>query len=208
MEVISGSARRAVALERMTIALSALEAVAALVSGIIAGSVALVAFGADSVIEVMSAAVVLGQLRAMVQSSDANAEREHRSHRIIAVLFFALALYVVLSASSDLALTHHASENALGFITCFASLALMPSLAWAKRATSQSLADGGFSTVARLLRADASETALCAMLSLSTLLGVSLAAWASWWWADPVASLAVVYFALREGVEAWRCDPD
>jgi divalent metal cation (Fe/Co/Zn/Cd) transporter len=208
MNVIPESARRAVALERLTVALSALEAVAALVSGILAGSVALVAFGADSVIEVMSAVVVLGQLRAMVRSSDASADREHRSHRIIAVLFFALATYVVVSASIDLVMSRHPSENALGFVVCFASIALMPSLAWAKRTTSRSLAREGSAAVARLLNADASETALCALLSVSTLLGVSLAAWVGWWWADPVASLAVVYFALREGAEAWRCDPD
>jgi divalent metal cation (Fe/Co/Zn/Cd) transporter len=208
MNVISQSARRAVALERLSVALSGLEAVAALVSGILAGSVALVAFGADSVIEVMSAVVVLGQLRAMVRSSDTDAAREHRSHRIIAVFFFALALYVVVSASVALALRVRPSENALGFVVCFASIALMPSLAWAKRSTSLSLGRDGSVAVARLLRADASETALCALLSLSTLLGVALTAWVGWWWADPVASLAVVYFALREGAEAWRCDPD
>jgi divalent metal cation (Fe/Co/Zn/Cd) transporter len=208
MKVIEESARRAVALERTTVILSALEAGAALASGIIAGSVALVAFGADSLIEVMSAVVVLGQLRAMVGSGPADADREHRSHRIIAVLFFALAAYVVASASVALATRYHASENTLGFLTCVASLALMPCLALSKRSCSRHLATAGFTAVARLLRADASETALCGLLSLSTLTGVTLTAWVGWWWADPVSSLAVVYFALREGAEAWRCDPD
>ena len=207
MNVTTKNARRAVALEYVTVILSGLEAVAALVGGILAGSVALEAFGADSVIEMMSAVVVLVQLRSMVTSAEANADREHRSHRIIAVLFFALACYVLLSASLALVGRDHPSENALGLGVCFASIALMPSLAVAKRWTSRRLAEEGFTVVARLLMSDASETALCALLSLTTLVGVTLTAWVGWWWSDPVASLAVVYFAVREGNEAWRCEP-
>jgi divalent metal cation (Fe/Co/Zn/Cd) transporter len=132
---------------------------------------------------------------------------EHRSHRILAVLFFALALYVVASAGWALARTHHPHENALGIVVAVASTVAMPLLAFAKRASARHLADHGLSSLSRLMGADATETALCALLAVSTLIGVSLAT-IRWWWADPVASLAVVYFALREGREAWVCEPD
>jgi divalent metal cation (Fe/Co/Zn/Cd) transporter len=201
------NAPRAVRLEFATIALSVGEAVAALVSGILAGSVALVAFGADSVIEVLSAVVVLGDLRALVHGDPASAEREHRSHRILAVLFYALAIYVVVIAVVALVRATHATENGLGLSVCAASGVLMPALALAKRRTATRLTLQGQLSVGRLLSSDAAETALCGLLALSTLAGVALTAWAGWWWADPVAGFAVVYFATREGRDAWRCDP-
>jgi divalent metal cation (Fe/Co/Zn/Cd) transporter len=199
--------RAAVQLEYATIALAAVEALVALVSGLMAGSVALVAFGADSVIEMLSGVVVLGQLLAMVHERPRGRFSEHRSHRFLAVLFFALALYVVASAGWALARTHHPHENALGIIVAVASTVAMPLLAFAKRASARHLGDHGLSSLSRLMGADATETALCALLAVSTLIGVSLAT-IRWWWADPVASLAVVYFALREGREAWVCEPE
>lgn len=199
--------RAAVRLEYATITLAALEALAALVSGLLAGSVALVAFGADSVIEMLSGVVVLGQLRALAHEESRGRFSEHRSHRILAVLFFALALYVVASAAEALARAHHPHENVLGIVVAVASTVAMPLLALAKRASARHLGDHGLSSLSRLMGADAAETALCALLAVSTLVGISLAT-IHWWWADPVASLAVVYFALREGREAWECEPD
>ncbi len=205
---VAKSLRKAVMLEYVTIAASAIEGALALLSGVLAGSVTLVAFGADSVIEMLSALVVLGRLRAMVHSDDADASKDHRSHRSIAALFFALALYVVIAATVALVIREHPSENVLGLLVCLGSMLLMPALALAKRTTSVQLTGSNFSHVARLMNADASETALCGFLSLSTLVGVVLAKWVGWWWADPVASLAVVYLATREGREAWACLPD
>lgn len=197
--------RTALRLEYLTIALAALEALAALISGLLASSVALIAFGADSVIEMLSAVVVLGQLAALVNSRPQGRFSEHRSHRILAVLFYALAVYVVASATWALASAHHPRENSLGVVVSVASCVAMPLLAWFKRASARHLSDLGHPSLSRLMHADAAETALCALLAVSTLFGVSLA-WAHWWWADPVASLAVVYFALREGREAWLCE--
>ncbi|MFI5036843.1 MAG: cation transporter [Acidimicrobiales bacterium] len=201
------AARRALHLEFATVALAVGEAGAALASGVLADSVALVAFGADSVIEAISAIVVLAQLRSVIRAGEPDAAAEHRSHRVIAGLFFALAAYVVASATVSLVHGHHPSENALGLATCAASAVLMPGLAFAKRSAAAQLVNGGATSVGRLLSADAAETALCGLLSVSTLLGVGLAAGTGWWWADPVASLVVVLFAIREGVEAWRCEP-
>lgn len=199
------TAGRAVLLERLSVGAAAAEAVAALVSGLLASSFALIAFGADSVIEVLSAVVVVVQLRTMLSNGVVSASSQHRSHRLIAVLFYSLALYVAISTAVALTNQVRAIENGLGFAVCLASAVLMPGLAFAKLGTSRTMAHQGLADVARLLAADASETALCAVLSISTLTGIGLTAWLGWWWADPVASLFVVFFALREGREAWRC---
>ncbi|HEY5304370.1 MAG TPA: cation transporter [Acidimicrobiales bacterium] len=200
-------ARAALRLEYVTILFAALEAVAALTSGIVAGSVVLVAFGADSVIEMLSALVVLGQLLALVHERPIGRFSEHRSHRVLAVFFFILALYVTLSALAALVREHHPHENALGFAVAVVSCVVMPLLAYVKRRSAQHLGEHGLRSLARLMGADAVETALCAVLAFSTLIGVALAS-LHWWWADPVASLAVVYFALREGKEAWECESE
>lgn len=197
-------ARSALRLERATILLASLEALGALISGWLASSVALVAFGADSVVEMLSAVVVLGQLRAVERGGASDPQSEHRAHRRLAVLFFALALYVAVSASWALARHQVAHENTLGVVIALASVVAMPTLAGLKRASARHLDANHFSSLARLVAADAAETALCAVLALSTSIGVALA-WIHWWWADPVASLLVVYFALREGREAWEC---
>ena len=203
----SSASRRAIILEFATIAFASVEAVVALGSGVWAGSVALVAFGADSIVEMLSAMVVLSTLRALVRGERIDPRSDHRAHRLIAVFFFVLAAYVVASAAFAMVRRVHPSENVPGFVICVASIVFMPALAWMKRQTSYDLWQIGSSTVARLLEADAMETALCGLLSLSTLVGIALTASLQWWWADPVASLAVMYFALREGREAWNCDP-
>lgn len=172
------STRSALLLEYATVTVSLGESVAALISGITASSFALVAFGADSVIEVMSAVVVLIQLRLLLRRIDSSAQGIH------------------------------ASENALGFAVCTASGFIMPGLAWAKRRTATELHQSGAIAVSRLLASDAAETALCGLLSICTLLGVVFTAWLGWWWADPVASLSVIFFAVREGREAWECSDD
>lgn len=201
------SVRRALRLGFSSVVLAGFEAVGTLVSGLMAGSVALVAFGADSIIEMMSAVVVISQLRSLL-NEDVNRRREHRAHRVIATLFFALATYVVIEAAWALASGHRTSENPLGIWVCVASLLLMPSLAGAKVGASRRLQAVGLGAVARIVRADASETAICALLSATTIIGVLLCKVVGWWWSDPVASVAVVVFAMREGSESWHCDDD
>ncbi len=198
------AARRALRLEYATIGWNTIEAVVAIASGIIAASVALTSFGIDSGIEFISAVVVAVRLRSLIASGEANEEKERRALRIVAVLFYVLAVYVLIDATLTLALRDHPAVSPVGIAVTSAALIIMPILAIAKRRVARSLDAIQLSGPAVLLRADSSETALCAVLSVTTLLGLGLNAGFGWWWADPVASLAVVYFAIREGREAWH----
>jgi divalent metal cation (Fe/Co/Zn/Cd) transporter len=200
--------RRASNIEYLTIAWAAIEALLALASGIVAGSVALVAFGADSGIEMLSAVVVLIRLRSLVKGEVPDERREHRDHRILAVLFFTLAAYVAISVAIALINRDHPLKSGVGLTICIAASLAMPALALAKRRLSKNLTAGGSTSVGRLLMADAIETELCGWLSVSTLIGVVLGSWVGWWWADPVASLVIVVFAIREGREEWECEED
>ena len=205
MNATADPTRRALGLEYLSIGWASIEAAVALITGIAAGSVALVAFGADSAVELASAVVVTARLGALINRRPTSAAREHRDHRILAVLFFALAAYVSASAAVALAQSHQPTRTIAGLVICIASAVAMPALAWAKRVTSTKVAHSSPS-VARLLAADATESALCGWLGLSTLIGVVAGAWIGWWWADPAAGLVVVFVAIREGAEEWRCE--
>jgi len=198
------SAGTAVRLENVTIGWNAIEAAVAVGSGIVAGSVALVAFGLDSAIEVVSATVVLVHLRAVLAGTEPNAARQRRALRTIAVTFFALAAYVTVDAAVTLLSADRPDASPVGLVVTGAAVIVMPTLAWAKRRTAQALDEHGRQGSAVLLNADAAETLLCAVLSLATLIGVGANAIFGWWWADPVAGLVVVYLAIREGREAWE----
>ena len=198
--------RRTLGLEYFTIAFGCAEAIGALVSGIVAGSVALEAFGVDSLIEIVSAFIVLGELRMLAIGGTPDPRRRHRDHRGLALLFFALIAYVLTSVVVAFVRREHASENAFGVAVCVVSLLAMAALARMKRSSAARLATAQYAALSRLVRADAAETMICGVLGLSTLLGVALTGSLGWWWADPVASLAVVYIAAREGREAWNCE--
>jgi divalent metal cation (Fe/Co/Zn/Cd) transporter len=153
--------RRAVRLEYLTIAWSALETVAALVSGILAGSVALTAFGADSGIEIMSAVIVAQRLKSHAERGDVDQSKERRALQLLAVLFFALATYVTIVASLALVHRDHPSESVLGVGTCLIAVVAMPALAKSKRATATKLTLHDSCACGQLLMTDAAETALC-----------------------------------------------
>lgn len=193
--------RRGLCLAGLTIAWNVLEAVVAVGAGIAAGSLALVAFGFDSVIEVLSAWVVVWQFRGELQGGHGR-ERERRALRLIALTFFVLAAYVVIEAGRELLGAAEAAEaSTVGVVLAALSLVVMPTLAWAKRRTALAL---GSPT----LRADAQETLLCAWLSAALLAGLALNAAFGWWWADSVAALAIAALAVSEGIEAWHGDED
>jgi divalent metal cation (Fe/Co/Zn/Cd) transporter len=196
-EPLAGLRHRAVRLEQFSIAWMLIEAGVAVTAGIIAGSLALTSFGFDSVIELVSATLVLGRLRAELAGGRANEQAERRVLRIIAVTFFLLAAYVIIGSGIDLATSARPERSPVGIGLTVAALLVMPLLGWRKRRVGASLHN-------QLVLADAAETILCAALAATTLLGLVLFAALSWWWADPVAALAVAYFAVREGREAWN----
>ncbi|MDQ2726296.1 MAG: cation transporter [Actinomycetota bacterium] len=200
---VSNAARRAVSLEYATLGWNTVEAVVAIASGVVAGSVALMAFGIDSGIELVSATVVVVRLRALISGGEPDEAKERLALRVVAVCFFALAAYVVIDTTVSLTMADHPSTSLSGIGVTVAALIVMPALAVSKRRGATRLADAALASPAALLAADASETMLCAALSVTTLVGVGLNAALGWWWADPVASLAVVYFAVEEGREAW-----
>jgi divalent metal cation (Fe/Co/Zn/Cd) transporter len=189
--------RRGLALAVLTVAWNVVEAVVAIAAGVAAGSIALVGFGFDSTIEVMSATVVAWQFQRELRAGY-DESRERRALRLIAVSFFVLATYVVTESLRGLFLADtEAAESTAGIVLAAASLVVMPALAWAKRHAADALGS-------RTLRADSIETMLCAWLSVVLLAGLVLNATLGWWWADPVAAIAIAAFAVTEGLEAWR----
>lgn len=196
--------RRGLLLAALTIAWNVVEAVVAISAGIAAGSIALIGFGFDSTIEVGSAFVVVWQFRGELRGGY-DEDRERKALRLIAVSFFVLATYVSVEAIRDLFFVDsEASTSAVGILLAALSLAVMPALAIAKRRTATEL---GSPT----LRADGAETMLCAWLSVVLLGGLLLNATVGWWWADPLAAIAIAGLAAKEGLEAWRgesCEDD
>ncbi len=196
-ELLPGLHRRAVRLEQFSIAWMLIEAGVAVTAGIIAGSLALTSFGFDSVIELVSAVLVLGRPRAGLRGGRASDLAERRVLRIIAVTFFVLAAYVLVGSVIDMVARAHPERSPVGIGLTVASLLVMPPLGWRKRRVGSALRNP-------LILADAADTILCATLAATTLLGLVLFAALGWWWADPVAALAVAWFAVREGREAWH----
>ena len=189
--------RRGLWLAGLTIAWNVAEAVVAVGAGIAAGSIALIAFGFDSMIEVLSAFVVTWQFRGELRGGF-DEDRERRALGLIAVTFFILAAYVVVESTRDLAAGGGGTgTSAVGIVLAAVSLVVMPALAWAKWRTAARL---GSPT----LQADSHETLLCSWLSAALLGGLVVNAAFGWWWSDAVAALIIAALAAREGVEAWR----
>lgn len=188
--------RRGQWLSSITLAYNSLEGIIAVGAGALAGSIALVGFGVDSLIEVSASAAALWRLRADIRIADR--ERvELLTLRIVGVLFVALAVYVTLDAASALLKREAPQESNVGIALAVASLIVMPLLARAKRRVAYALGS-------RALRSEAQQTQLCTYLSAILLGGLVLNAVFGWWWADPVAALIMVPIIGKEGVEALR----
>ncbi len=192
------SIRTAVRLEWLTIGWNTFEALFALVAGIAAGSVALVAFGLDSVIEVFSAFVVLRELRGHGEDDQHEDPRESERPylRIIGATFFVLSAYVVVSAAHDLFARAKPYTSPAGMLLTAAAFGFMLSLSVVKHRV-------GHKIDCMPLIADAAETRLCSLLSLVTLVGLGTNALFGWWWADPMAALLIAVLAVKEGLDAW-----
>ena len=185
-------------LTALTIGWNSLEAIVAIASGVMAGSVALVGFGLDSVVEVSSALVIVWRLSHHSTDREADESIERRAVRLIAVTFFAIAVYVCYdSATRLLGIGDEPESSPLGLAITALSLVVMPTIAWAKRHVAAGLGSAA-------LKADAAETQLCTYLSAVVLVGLAANSLFGWWWMDPVAGLVVAALALKEGWEAWR----
>lgn len=180
--------RRGRVLEYFTLGWNSLEAVAAIAFGIAAGSVALVGFGFDSVIEGLSGAVLLWRLTS-------GEKQERLALRLVGVCFLILGAYVGYEAVTSLIYRETPAESLPGIVIAALSLIVMPILAREKRKVAANLNS-------RALEADARQTDLCAYLSVILLGGLILNALFGWWWADPVAALVMTPIILKEGFEA------
>jgi divalent metal cation (Fe/Co/Zn/Cd) transporter len=177
-----------------TIAYNVVEAIVAITAGSLASSAALIGFGLDSVIEVLSAAAVAWQFT--------RRDPEHWEKgtlRAIAVAFFALAAYVTVSSVAALIGGDQVGHSPLGIVITGLSVVIMPFLSLAERRAGREL--GSATAVA-----DSKQTLICTYLSAAVLVGLVLNSLFGWWWADAVAGLVIAGFAIREGIEAWRGD--
>ncbi|MDQ5834106.1 MAG: cation transporter [Actinomycetota bacterium] len=190
------SARVGRRLQYVTMAWNSAEAVVALTAGFFAGSIALVGFGFDSVIEVTSSAAALWRLGH--DSDEVKREvAERRSLRIIGTCFLILAAYVLYESAAGLIEGKAPHRSIVGIIVAALSLIVMPLLVRYKRRIARRLASGA-------LEAEARQTRVCAYLSVILLVGLGLNAWWGWWWADPLAGLGMVPLIAWEGLEAVR----
>jgi divalent metal cation (Fe/Co/Zn/Cd) transporter len=185
--------RRAQWLAGASVAYNVIEAIIAVAAGLVAGSVALIGFGLDSVVEVSSGLIILWQFRHRLPET-----RERQALRLMALAFFALAAYVTIESIRDLFFTRgEPATSPVGIGLALASLIIMPFLSWAQRRTGRAL---GSTTVV----ADSTQTLLCTYLSAILLVGLVLNATLGWGWADPIAGLVIAAVAAREGVQAWN----
>lgn len=180
-------------LEHFTLGWNVLEAIIAIAAGAAAGSIALLGFGIDSVIESLSGGVLLWYL----QSSEFNERREQRALQLVGISFLLLASYVVFESGRSLYLREPPEESIVGIVLAIASIIIMPILARLKRRVAAQLSS-------QALHADSRQTDLCAYLSAILLFGLALNATWGWWWADPVAGMIMVPIIAREGLEALR----
>lgn len=190
--------RRGINLSYVTILYNSLEAVGSLIAGLMSGSVVLVGFGVDSVIEVSSSFAAQWRLRSDVHELRRE-HVEHRTRRIIGWCFLALALYILADSAHSLWAREAPSRSVFGMIVLILSVIVMPLLARAKHQVAREMGS-------QALAADATQTSLCAYLSVIALAGVALNAFFGWWWADPLAALAMTPIIIREGLEGIRAE--
>jgi divalent metal cation (Fe/Co/Zn/Cd) transporter len=195
--------RRGIRLETLTIAWMAVEAGVAIGAGVAARSVLLTAFGADSVIELVSAGTLWWRLRLEARGGDGRSVSgvEKTATRISAVLLVLLCAYVVVTSIGGLALRVEPQPSWLGVAVALAAVVLMPVLAAQKRTVNRTLGSAA-------LRADIAESITCAYLAAATLVGVGLDALTGWWWVEYIAAIALLWWLAGEAREALEAARD
>ena len=188
--------RRGLWLNYATLSYNIVEGGVSILVGLLAGSVALVGFGFDSVIEVVASVAAQWRLRADL-ASEQRERVEQTSHRVVGWCFLALGAYVAYESVESLWTRSRPDRTLIGIAVLAASAVVMPLLARAKRRVAHALES-------RSLGSEAAQTSLCAYLSIIALAGLALNALFGWWWADPLAALVIVYYGLHEGRAALR----
>ena len=191
--------KRGLRLEYFTVGWNVVEAVVSVAAAIAASSVALLGFGIDSLVETMSGLILIWRLRAERQAREQKEiERlDRRAHELVGLSFFLLAAYIFFDAGKTLIMRGRPEPTVVGMVITSLSLVVMWWLALAKRRTALRLGS-------RALEADSFQTTACFWLSIITFAGIGLNSALGWWWADPVAALAMMWFLVSEGREAWR----
>ena len=190
--------RRGLRLTQFTVAYNVAEGAVAITFGLVAGLVSLVGFGLDSGIESGSAVLVGLRLVARLRHGEASEIKERRTLKLVAVSFFLLAAYVVIEGIRSLFIGETPERSPVGIVLLALSIIVMPVLARAKRRVAEQL--GGDP----LILADAAETKICVLLSISTLAGLVLYGLTGATWLDPAAGFVIAIFAVKEGLEAWH----
>ena len=191
--------RRGRQLEWFTLSWNLVEGVVAIAAALSAGSVVVLGFGVDSFVECASSVVLLWRLYAERKEHDRERiERlDERAHKLVGASLFALAAYIAFDGGKALWLQERPESSVPGLIIAAISVPVMLQLARAKRRVAAAIES-------RALQADSFQTTACVWLSIITLVGAGANAAFGWWWADPVAALAMTYFLVSEGREAWR----
>lgn len=193
INLVEHNKKRGRVLEYLTLAWNIIEAIVSVVAGAIAGSIALVGFGIDSIIESMSGGVLLWRLKA----GEKGEEREEFALKLVGVSFLLLAAYVAYEAITSLWFQEEPETSIIGIIIAVLSLIVMPVLAHEKRKVASAINS-------RAMKADSRQTDLCAYLSAILLVGLVLNAMFGLWWADPVAGLIMVPIIAKEGYDALK----
>lgn len=188
------AARRARLLSWLSLVYMAAEGAIGITAAVLAGSVALLGFGLDSVIEGLASVIIIWRFTGTRTLSET---AEIRAHPAVAVTFFVLAPYIAYDAISTLVAREHAQTSWLGVALSIASLIVMPLLGVAKRRLGRRLGSGATS-------GEGTQNLLCAYLAAAVLVGLLANTLLGWWWLDPAIGVGIAGLAVREGVQAWR----
>ena len=185
-------------LEYFNVGYNILEAAASIIFGSIAGSIALIGFGLDSIVESLSGLVLIWRLRQHGKISREAEERiEKKATRFVAITFFILGLYILFESIKKLISAEMPAPSVPGMAIAVASLIVMPVLTWQKYKTGKQINS-------RALIADSKETLACAFLSVALLLGLGANYLFGFWQADTIAGFIIAGFLFREGWQGWK----
>lgn len=194
---MKNSYKKALCLEYFTVGYNVFEAIVSIGFGAISNSTAMIGFGLDSIVESLSGLVLIWRLKQRDLSEEEEEKIERKAARLVAITFFVLAAYVLYESINKLVNQEIPARSLAGILIAVASLIIMPLLAWQKQKVGQEINS-------KALIADSKETLACAWLSVALLLGLGANFFFGFWQADPIAGIVIVFFLIKEGIEAWQ----